>query len=542
MRADPPPLRNEPQAAIQGFAPLLNVIDLPVMVTDTAGAITFWNLAAEAYFGWSPWEAIGRLPRELVLPAEFHAHAQAIKTQVQHGEHWRGELQVQRRDGTVFPAWAMVSPIHNEAGELVGMVAVTDDLTAEKRAIATLHETEERSRRMIQVAREHAEAVRELLQTAERIAHVGHWVWYPPTDIGIWSDEMYRIFGLEPRAVPITRSLALQWIHPDDRPRLEQAVRTGLERGEPYQYEARAVAPDGHERVISVHGTPQLDAQGTVVRVVGTAQDITERKLAEAEIQAERERARALEAQLQQASRLEAIGEVAGAVAHDFRNMLAVMLGHTELLLEGEHVPTALRSQLQEIRAAGQRANRLSEQLLAFGRRQALAPSEVELNRVVTEMVELLQPVLGRGIQVHTRLAPRLGVVRVDQGQLEQAIVNLAVNARDAMPEGGTLTLETREVELSSGVMPPLAPGRYVQLSVADTGIGMDPDTQQRVFEPYFTTKAPGQGTGLGLSTVFGFVTQSGGHISVTSTPGAGSVFVLYLPLDYQPGNPTPVK
>jgi two-component system, cell cycle sensor histidine kinase and response regulator CckA len=135
-----------------------------------------------------------------------------------------------------------------------------------------------------------------------------------------------------------------------------------------------------------------------------------------------------------------------------------------------------------------------------------------------------------------------LGVVRVDQGQLEQAIVNLAVNARDAMPEGGTLTLETREVELSSGVMPPLAPGRYVQLSVADTGIGMDPDTQQRVFEPYFTTKAPGQGTGLGLSTVFGFVTQSGGHISVTSTPGAGSVFVLYLPLDYQPGNPTPVK
>ena len=252
--------------------------------------------------------------------------------------------------------------------------------------------------------------------------------------------------------------------------------------------------------------------------VVVNTEDVTERRKVE-----ERQRV---------SQRLEAIGQLAGGVAHDFNNLLLVINSNVEFVLEALPENDATRPDVLEIRRAGRQAAALTQQLLAFSRRQILEPKVLNLNDVVDSSLKMLRRLLREDIQIETRRAPDLGNVRADRGQLEQIIVNLAVNARDAMPQGGVLTIETTNVELiSCGLaQDEVAPGPYVRLSVTDTGIGMDDETRQRVFEPFFTTKEVGQGTGLGLPTVYGIVRQSGGTIAVHSEPGQGSSFVVHFP------------
>jgi two-component system cell cycle sensor histidine kinase/response regulator CckA len=277
---------------------------------------------------------------------------------------------------------------------------------------------------------------------------------------------------------------------------------------------------DGKPITVNLTGRPAWDLEGKLKYFEVIAEDITERKV--------------LEAQLRQSQRMESVGRLSGAIAHDFNNLLCVIIGYTGVLEERFDGTLQSRKNLEEIRKAAQRAASLTRQLLAFSRKQVLEPKILNLNSVVADMSKMLRRLIGENIELTTLLDPALGRVKADHGQIEQVIMNLAVNARDAMPDGGNLIIETSTVELGEDYVkrhPTTVPGRYVMLSVSDTGTGMDKETQSHIFEPFFTTKPKDKGTGLGLAVVYGVVKQSGGHISVNSQVKKGTIFKTYLPL-----------
>jgi PAS domain S-box-containing protein len=274
------------------------------------------------------------------------------------------------------------------------------------------------------------------------------------------------------------------------------------------------------------------DGMAMVVRVSGRSVSNGERRTAFELFAEDVTERRALEQQLRQSQKMEAVGRLAGGIAHDFNNLLMVISGYSEFLLDRLGPDPTLRGPAQEIAGASQRASSLTRQLLAFSRKQMLAPKVLDLNGVVTENLKMLTRVIGEDIDLIMVPAASLGAVRADAGQIDQVIMNLAVNARDAMPSGGKLTIETSNVSLDEEYArfhAPLRPGDYVLLSISDTGLGMDSETQSHIFEPFFTTKGP-KGTGLGLSTVYGIIKQSGGYVWVFSEPGKGTTFKIYLP------------
>jgi len=312
---------------------------------------------------------------------------------------------------------------------------------------------------------------------------------------------------------------ALEQIHPEDREKVLQAAAAAQRTGKGSNLEYRMRHKDGGWRTLESRASTIMNG-AEVERLVIVNRDITERKH--------------LEEQFRQSQKMEAVGRLSGGVAHDFNNLLGVIIGYGEIVQEGTASDSPLRGCVDEMLKAGHRAASLTRQLLAFSRQQVMDPKVLDLNLVVKDMEKMLKRLISEDIQLKTDLDPDLRRIKADQGQIEQVVMNLAVNARDAMPSGGELTLTTSNFYMDDDFVRrypyPVSVGDYVLLTVTDNGIGMDAATRVRVFEPFFTTKEKGKGTGLGLSTVYGVVKQSGGYIEVLSEPGAGATFKIYLP------------
>lgn len=350
------------------------------------------------------------------------------------------------------------------------------------------------------------------------------------------SPSTQQVLGYSPEEFVCLNAREL--IHPEDRALVNQRCEMALKQPRVgVRVEGRAQHKDGRWLWMECTFT-NLFAEPSVRALVNNYHDITERKLAE-------EALRESEEKLRLSQKLESVGRLAGGIAHDFNNLLTVINGYSDLLLQSNTTDNASLPQIEEIKKAGERASVLTRQLLAFSRRQVLQPKVLDLNSSVNNMGKMLQRLIGENIELMLSLKPALGQVKADPGQIEQVLMNLVVNARDAMPHGGTLLIETANVELATGFAGehgPMRPGPYVMLTVTDNGHGMDAETQKQVFEPFFTTKEIGKGTGLGLATAYGIVKQSGGYIWACSEVSKGSTFKIYLPRVNEQISPTPEK
>jgi PAS domain S-box-containing protein len=375
------------------------------------------------------------------------------------------------------------------------------DITDRKRVEEALRESEQR------------------LRLAQDAAGIGVFEWNIQTGVNTWTPKMEQLYGLPVGTFAQTEAAWENLVHPEDRAGAVKLVEQAFETGAPSEGEWRVVWPDGSVHRLSARWQVFKDAEGTPVRMTGVNIDITDRKEAEE--------------RLQRAERLQSIGALAGGMAHDYNNLMSIILLHadtaTEELSNGESAVDSVAA----IRDAAERAVELGRQLMAFSSKQVLQTEVLNINSVTTETKKLVQRLIGDDVTVTFNPGSGLGLVKADRGQLVQIIMNLAVNARDAMPHGGALIIETANVEFDASeaqLNPEQRQGPYVMLAIRDTGFGIDKATQARMFEPFFTTKAIGKGTGLGLSVVYGIVKQSGGFISVSSELGHGAEFRIYLP------------
>jgi PAS domain S-box-containing protein len=612
-----------------------------IMITDAmldapGPHILFVNPAFTHITGYQTDEVLGLSPRILQGEKTDADFVQRMRVRLRQGKSAQGETVNYRKNGTEFWVEMQVSPLRNGEGKITHFVGIQRDITERKIAEERLRESEA------------------MLGAAQRLARMGSWVaeFRPPDPTKwqlTWSEEVFRIFGFAPGGLEVSNEAFFRHVHPDDREMVLEAFKKALRERTEYHAEHRVIRPDGVQRIVHEQATALYDEMGNPLKVLGTVQDITERKEAEEELRHWKERydmltkasgqiifdwdqsngritwggdserllghppenlgatieewitrihpedqahfereleqevvakgsgeieyrlrrgdntyitvkgigypmigengkvarilgsvtdissQRALEVQLRRSQKMEAFGKLAGGVAHDFNNLLTVITGYNEVLLSELAATDPKREYVEELARATNRASTLTSQLLAFSRQQKLQPRVVNLNEVLRDTSKMLARVIGEDMRMRIVPADDLGNIKADVGQIEQVLMNLAVNARDAMPGGGSVTMRTRNATAPGEHTPAaLPPGEYALLEVTDTGTGMSPEVQARIFEPFFTTKAPGQGTGLGLATCYGIVKQSGGEIAVQSKPGAGTTFQIYLPRVYE--------
>lgn len=484
-----------------------NALDA-VITMRQSGAITDWNAQAEKMFGWSRAEAMGQQMSSTIIPERYREHhdrglKKFLATGVGPVLNKRIEITALRRDGTEFPVELAISPA--KVGEEWTFSAFIRDLTDRVGAERALQASE---RRLVQIL----EAVPMGILVSDENGQV---VFANASGQKTLGSAIVPSVGVGKLAEIYQAYVAgTDQLYPNERNPLVRALRgeaTAVDDIELHQGE-QVVS-------LSAKGAPIVDAEGKVVAAVVAFIDTTER--------------RSLEAQVRQASKMEAVGQLAGGVAHDFNNLLTVIMSYGAMLLDRLDLNDPNREDVQEIAHAADRAAALTRQLLAFSRKQVMQPQAMDINAVVRDVENMLRRIIGEDIELQTSLDPGVSTINADPGQLQQVLMNLVVNARDAMPAGGRLSIGTSNsrsaVESTAGSVRAVD-GDYVVLTVSDTGTGMTREVQQRLFDPFFTTKDQGRGTGLGLSTVYGIVKQSGGEIFVYSELGVGSSFNVYFP------------
>jgi two-component system, cell cycle sensor histidine kinase and response regulator CckA len=477
------------------------------MIQSSPDAITLRSLPDRRYIeinegftrltGYSANEVIGKTPAELGIWVERTPHEATLQSLERAGQVHEEEFRFRTKSGEIrHGQLSAVRLVLN--GEPV-VLSITHDVTNLKRTEEALRRSETDFRSLVEDAP----------YGIYRVTVEGRLLQVNPA--------LVKMLGYDSEADLLRRNMTTDVFR--DPARRVQLLDEHSEKKDFRQVEAEWKRKDGRVITVRLTGRPIRQNGSDLSYFEVFAEDITER--------------RSLERQVVQAQKMDAIGRLAGGVAHDFNNLLAVILGHSELVAERAEADVKLRSSAEAIRKAGERAAALTLQLLTFSRKQVVEPKIIDMNLALTELEKLVRRVLTEDIELTTKLGAELGRIRIDPGQFDQVLMNLVVNARDALRRGGKIVLETSNIELDETYTRQhlgTSPGRYVVLSVSDTGIGMDPETLSHIFEPFFTTKEKGKGTGLGLSTVYGIVNQAGGHVMAYSEPGRGTTMRIYFP------------
>jgi PAS domain S-box-containing protein len=488
------------QSSEEKFNAIFDYADLGIAMLDYKGYMIRANPTFQRLLSFKD-DSLTNLAIEKLFRSEEAASISLIRDEIFQGRRklFKAEASLQRADGSSLQADLTFSPVHDQAGKVQHIMIMVNDLTPRKKAEAALRRSEDRYRRFF-----NDDLTGDYLATVDG-------------RIIVCNMAFCRIFGFPNIEEAKQSSIIKLFTDPQQLLSLLAEIQK-IRRLD--NYELKLQSCQGEPRYLIANIVGLFDARNQLTGIRGYLFDISPYKK--------------IESQFMQAQKLGAIGRLAGGVAHDFNNLLSVINGYSQLALEKISESDPLRVQVEMIFKSGQRAEALTRQLLAFSRRQMLQPKIMDLNEQICDLEKLLNRVIGEDIQLVVRIHPALARIKADPSQMEQVIMNLALNARDAMPEGGVLTIETNHITLSDHYIrhhPTMQPGSYVMLAVSDTGTGMSSEVQARIFEPFFTTKPEGQGTDLGLSTVYGIVKQYGGFTWVYSEVGKGATFKIYLPV-----------
>ena len=522
-----------------------SAVDFAIIATGADGRVTDWNTGAERMLGWTADEMRGQTVERIFTPEDgARDRAETEMRLALHRGRASDERWHLRRDGSRFWASGEMMPLRGGQDGPIGFLKILRDRTAE-------HEAETALRASEVLARENVQRVQLALAAG---AIVGTWLWDLAADRFTVDEAFARNFGLDPVLGRVDLSLeqVVANVHPDDKPGLATAIDEAIARGGAYAHQYRVRRVDGNYYWIEANGRVDHAPDGTPLSFPGVLINMEERRAVEAERDGVAAALRTLnetleeriaertaelmnaEEQLRQSQKMEAIGQLTGGLAHDFNNLLTGIMGCLELLgvRVGQGRLKDLDRYIGAAQSAAKRAAALTHRLLAFSRRQTLDPKPTDVNQLVGGMEELIRRTVGPAVEIEVVGAAGLWPTLVDPPQLENALLNLCINARDAMPDGGRLTIQTanRWLDQRAARERDLQPGPYMSLCVSDTGLGMTPEVIAKAFDPFFTTKPLGQGTGLGLSMIYGFVRQSGGQPRIYSKVGQGTTVCLYLP------------